>query len=57
MVIKAGHNDGRISKLAGVRTCILANFNAMEPHGHSYARVSTAVRLNRRDFFRSVQGM
>ena len=46
VVIKFGPPDGHLSRLPGVRNCVLANFDARQPHGHVFARVSAAIPGN-----------
>jgi hypothetical protein len=43
ILVKYGYHDGRVSLLPSVRTCVLANFEAKQPHGHAYAKVSHTI--------------
>ena len=45
IILKYGHNDGRVSLINGVSTGVLAVFDGLQKHGNVYARVSGTVPI------------
>lgn len=42
-MLKAGHNDGLVSSVAGVQNLVHSVFDARQPHGQIYAKISHSV--------------